>query len=193
MADIEKAYEIGGGGILITTADLRIVWIGGGVTDPSVTGQIAPLGSVYYQTNGKQLTKTGPLPTDWTEIFANIFSGVTPPQILSHNGRLTDGQLVGMTNVVNNPLVVGFRSRIVKVTYYNRRAGSDGDLRIYKGLENPSNLFHTISFVNKTTFVENITTSPIFEIGDLCRIYYDDTGLNPRDMTLGLYFEAVPI
>lgn len=192
MADIEKAFEVGGGGILITLADSRLVWIGAGVDDPRVVGTDAPIGSMYYMTDGQQLTKTDVLATDWSPLSSSVFSGITPPILLNHNGNLSNGQLVGYTNLVNNPVVMGFRGRLVKITYINSRSSSDADFRFYKNTETPGNLFHTMSFTNQLTTVEEVSGAPILEVGDLCRIYFDDEGTNPNDMNMGLYFEAVP-
>ena len=53
MIDISKADEISENGVLISTdADgVELIWIGGGAGEPS--GIQAPIGSRYYQTNGK--------------------------------------------------------------------------------------------------------------------------------------------
>lgn len=188
----EKSRDFSDDGIGFRNQDgEQIFWLGTGSLDPSVTGINAPIGSSYRNPDGLEWLKTGALDTDWIKTFANVFSGITPPLIINHNGNLSNGQLLGYTNLVNNPIVVGFRSKLARVTYYNTKSNADADFRFYKQTETPANLFHTESLVNVKTTVFTVPSSPIFEIGDLCRIYFDDTGSNPSDVSMGLFFEAV--
>lgn len=121
-----------------------------------------------------------------------IFGSVPPPLILTHNGNLSNGQLVGYNNLVNQPIVIGFRSKLQRITYINSRSSSDATFRYYRGAISAPNLFHTFSFTNQLSTTSDVTTSPIFEIGDLLRISYQDDGANPNDMIMGLFLEAAP-
>lgn len=124
---------------------------------------------------------------------AVIFQSVPPPQILVHNGTLSNGQLVGYSNLVNQPIVVGFRSRLQRITFINANAGADATFRFYKDTISAPNLFHTYSVVNAAPNTSNVTGSPTFEIGDLLQITYQDDGTNTSDLVMGLFLEADPL
>lgn len=121
------------------------------------------------------------------------------PLSFIHNAILSDGQLVGVSNLVNVPLVVPVKSQIVEITFYqDGGATKDGEYRFYKGDELPGNLFFTWTLTNTTSDVAISTvvggtdfTSPIFLQGDLLRVYFDSIGQNHSDVTMFVYFQAV--
>ena len=116
-----------------------------------------------------------------------------------HNATLSDGQLVGVTNLVNVPLVIPVKSQIAEITFYqDGGANKDGQYRFYQNTETPSELFFTWTLNNTTTAVAESTqvggsdfTSPTFDSGDLLRIYFDDTGANHQDVAIFVYLQAV--
>ena len=66
LPSIETALEIEGSGLLINTPDGRLVWIGGGSDDPSLAPSLAaPLGSIYFRSNGDEFKKTTAPNTGW--------------------------------------------------------------------------------------------------------------------------------
>ena len=115
-----------------------------------------------------------------------------------HNATLSNGQLVGVTNLVNVPLVVPIRSILAEVTFYqDGGAERDGEYLFYRNTQTAPNLFFTWTLNNTTTAVADSTnvggsdfTSPLFEQGDLLLIYYNDTGTNHSDVSLFNYFQA---
>lgn len=116
-----------------------------------------------------------------------------------HNGTLSDGQLVGVNNLVNNPLVIPVKSQVAEITYYQNGGSSrDGQLRFYRNSETAPNLFFTWTFNNTETAVAESTnaggsdfTSPTFNQGDELLIYFDDNGSNPVDVSILVYMQAV--
>lgn len=62
--DVDKALDISENGVLVSNNDgTGLVWIGGGVDSP--VGYQAPVGSRYYQTNGKVFKKFSTGVSDW--------------------------------------------------------------------------------------------------------------------------------
>lgn len=116
-----------------------------------------------------------------------------------HNSTLSNGQLVGVTNWVNVPLIIPVKSQIAEITFYQDGGSSrDGRYRFYRNTETAPNLFFTWLLNNTTSSVAVSTnvggsdfTSPEFQIGDLLRIYYDDTGSNHQDVAIFVYLQAV--
>ena len=191
MVDISKAQEIENG-LQITDGP----FITGGALSP--IGLDLPKYTVYVHNtdNGIEFWKKyGDGVNDWAKIFGAVFQASPPPTVLTHNGTLSDGQLVGYNNLVNNAFVVGFRSKLSRVTLNNTRDDADFGLRFYRNAETPANLFFDWNVSNPTNgiAVAEITTSPIFEVGDTLPIYYDDQGTNVSDMNLGLFMEAAPL
>ena len=76
LPNIDSAHEVGGSGLLVTLDNTRLVWLGSGADDPSVSpGIAAPLGSMYIQTNGTHWHKTGPSDLGWEQ--AGLGNGVS--------------------------------------------------------------------------------------------------------------------
>lgn len=114
----------------------------------------------------------------------------------THNATLSDGQLVGVSNLVNVPLVVPVKSQLAEITFYQDGGSTrDGQYRFYRNAETAPNLFFTWTLNNTTTATAEgfgvDYTSPIFLAGDLLLIYYDDTGLNHQDVSILNFFQAV--
>ena len=111
-----------------------------------------------------------------------------------HNATLSNGQLVGVSNLVNTPLVVPVTSILAEITFYqDGGASKDGQYRFYKNTQTPGDLFFTWTLNNTTTAVAEHGvdyTSPSFAQGDLLLIYYDDTGSNHQDVSIQNYFQA---
>jgi len=170
-------------------------FITGGSPEP--TGLDLPKSTLYIHETSTGIEiwkKYGTGVNDWVKIFGAVFAASPPPTVLNHNGTMSDGQLVGYSNLANNPLVIGFRSKLARVTMVNSKDNTDFDLRFYRNSETPANLFDTWEIRNPTDGIAttDITGSPIFEVGDTLPIYYDDQGINASDMNLGLFMEAVP-
>lgn len=113
----------------------------------------------------------------------------------THNAAMLNGQLVGVSSLVNNPLVVPVSSTLAEITFYQGGgATKDGQYRFYKNTETAPNLFFTWTLDNTTSAVaEDGTdyTSPTFGQGDLLLIYYDGTINNHRDVSLVNYLQAI--
>lgn len=113
-----------------------------------------------------------------------------------HNGSLSNGQLIGISNLVNTPIVVPIKSVIKEVTMYqDGGANRDGQFRFYRNTETAPNLFFTWTLNNTTSAVANGDgvdfTSPTFVQGDLLRVYFDDIGQNMQDLTMTYLFQAI--
>lgn len=116
-----------------------------------------------------------------------------------HNATLSDGQLVGVSNLVNVPLVIPVKSKVAEITFYqDGGATRDGQYRFYRNAETAPNLFFTWTLNDTTKATANSTevggtdfTSPTFNAGDDIRIYYDDTGLNHSDVVILVFLQAV--
>lgn len=166
-------------------------WIGSSTTAPNISGGVAaPVGSVIFQSNGDIWKKFNSSDTDWTLIFSTIYNSILPGMPLSHNSTLSDGQLIGYNNLVNNPIVVGFRSSLLRITFINTNSSADGTLRFYRNSAGVGTPFDTFSYVNNSPNNYDISGSPVFEIGDILYIYFDKDGQNTSDMTLTLFFKA---
>jgi len=121
------------------------------------------------------------------------------PVTATHNATLSDGQLVGVSNLVNVPLVIPVKSKVAEITFYqDGGATRDGQYRFYRNAETAPNLFFTWTLNNTTEAVASSTavggsdfTSPTFNAGDDLRIYYDDTGSNHRDVAILIFLQAV--
>lgn len=131
---------------------------------------------------------------DWSPITAEIFGASPPPMVLSHNGTVSNNQLVGYTNLANNPIVVGFRSRLNRVTVSSGNTNPDYSLDFFDGSADGGNNngFHRHTVVNASPNLSIVSGGPVFEAGDLLGIYYRDEGQNANDLNVGLFFEAVP-
>jgi hypothetical protein len=71
MADISLSFSAEGG---ISLDDL--VGIFTGTIDPSVTGEVAPIGSIFVRQNGQLFQKTGSLNTDWIRFSQGLGEAV---------------------------------------------------------------------------------------------------------------------
>ena len=172
-------------------------FITGGPAEP--TGLNLPKATIYIHTgadDGIEIWKKyGTGANDWVKIFGAVFAASPPPTVLLHNGAMSNGQLVGYSNLLNSPLVIGFRSKLSRVTMSNARSDASFGLRFYRNSETPANLFYDWDILNPTNGIAtvNITTSPIFEVGDTLPIYYDSQGTNAQNLVLGLFLEAMPL
>lgn len=113
-----------------------------------------------------------------------------------HNATLSNGQLVGVNNLVNNPIVVPIKSLLQEITFYqNGGASADGEYLFYRNTQTAPNLFFTWSLPNTTTAVANgggvDFTSPTFNAGDLLLVYFNDIGSNHNDVTIHYFFQAI--
>lgn len=169
-------------------------FITGGTSSP--VGLDAPVGTIYIQTatDGVKLWKHFTTNVaDWKTLNEEVF-GISPPGIvITHNGTMSRNQLVGYSNLANNAFVVGFKSKLAKITTVNKRTGADYALDFFDGESDGGNnngfFRHTV--VNNSPLVADVTGSPTFNAGDRLGIYYRDTGLNASDLNLTLFFEAV--
>jgi len=67
----DRAFEAPDGILLNDLAGIL-----SGTLDPSVTGQEAPVGTLFLRTDGRNYRKTGGLDTDWTETDTGGGSGI---------------------------------------------------------------------------------------------------------------------
>lgn len=112
-----------------------------------------------------------------------------------HNARLSDGQLVGVSNLVNVPLVIPVKSILAEVAFYQDGGSTrDGQYRFYRNSQTAPNLFFTWTLNNTTSATAQgfgvDFTSPTFFSGDLLLIYYDDTGTNHSDVVIQNFMQA---
>ena len=112
-----------------------------------------------------------------------------------HNATLSDGQLVGVSNLVNVPLVIPIKCVLAEITFYqDGGANKDGQYRFYRNEETAPNLFFTWTLNNTTSATAEgfgvDFTSPTFSAGDFLLIYYDDTGQNHSDVSIQNYLQA---
>lgn len=167
----------------------------GGVASPigldlpvsTIYTQVTPTGVILWKHNSATVT-------DWTPITAEIFSSAPSPYILFHNGNMSNNQRVGYSNQVNNPVVVGFRSRLNRVTTIDKKSNEDFALDFFQGSGDGGNNngFHRHTVVNSSPNLSIVSGGPVFEAGDIIDIYYRDEGQNASDLNVGLFFEAVP-
>lgn len=113
-----------------------------------------------------------------------------------HNGTMNDGQLVGVTNLVNNPLIVPTKSKLANITFYQGGgATKNGSYRFYINSETPSNLFFTWGLAATELAIASSPadfTSPIFLAGEQLNIYFNSTGSSHSSVSLMCFFQAVP-
>ena len=89
MADISLSFNAEGG---ISLDDL--VGIFTGTIDPSVTGETAPIGSIFVRQTGQLYQKVGPLSTDWNRFTQGLGEGVKITAQDSTSGYLNTKILV---------------------------------------------------------------------------------------------------
>lgn len=167
----------------------------GGAASP--VGLDLPVSTLYTQvlSTGVILWKHNSTdPDDWSPITAEIFSSSPQPMVLNHNGTVSNNQLVGYTNLSNNPIVVGFRSRLNRITAISRKGNADYSLDFFEGASDGGNNngFHRHTVVNNSPLLSIVSGGPVFEAGEILGIYYRDEGQNANDLNVGLFFEAVP-
>jgi hypothetical protein len=99
VADISLAFSVDGG---ISLDDL--VGIFTGSLDPSVIGEVAPIGSIYVRQNGQLFQKTGPLDTDWISFSQGLSEAIKISSSDSTPGFLTSKLLVSsfLTKTLGN-------------------------------------------------------------------------------------------
>ena len=185
-----SAYEINSG-LKITDGPLFI----GGTASP--IGLDEPLFSVYVQelSNGIIFWKHNSSdPNDWAPINSEIFSASPHPMIIVHNGGMSNNQLIGYSSLTNNPIIVGFRSRLNRVTTNNAKSDADFSIDFFRNQtdQGNNNGFHRHTVVNNTPNLSIVSGGPIFEEGDIIYLYYRDQGTNANDLSVGLFFEAQP-
>lgn len=116
--------------------------------------------------------------------------------VLVHNGSLSNGQAIRWGNLTNSsPLVIPKKCVLKEVTFACDNTNADANFKFYKGTVSAPNLFFDWTFSNsKTKLAVDPTdfTSPTFNPGDLIEITFTDTGDNPSDMVMVLFFQAVP-
>ena len=118
------------------------------------------------------------------------------PLLLTHNGTLSNGQLVGYSNLANISPIIPFRGEIKEFSFANDRNSVEADFRFYRNTETAPNLFYTWEVRTgagvSTDFVtDDNFTSPTFERGDTLIIRFDDRGTNPSDATLGIFWKVL--
>lgn len=185
-----SAYEVNSG-LKINNGPLFI----GGTASP--IGLDEPLFSVYVQelSNGIIFWKHNSSdPNDWAPITAEIFSASPPSMVVIHNGNISGNQLIGYSNVTNNPIIVGFRSRLNRVTTNNANSSADFSIDFFRNQtdQGDNNGFHRHTVVDNTPNLSIVSGGPIFEEGDIIYLYYRDEGTNANDLSVGLFFEAQP-
>ena len=89
MADISRSFSAEGG---ISLDD--IVGIFTGTIDPSITGEDAPIGSIFIRQNGQLYQKTGILDSDWIRFTQGIGEAVKISATDSTSGYLNTKLLV---------------------------------------------------------------------------------------------------
>ena len=191
MGDLDnKAYEISSG-VKITDGPLFI----GGTASP--VGLDEPLYSVYVQelSNGIIFWKhKSSDPNDWAPVTSEIFSASPNPMTVVHNNNMSNNQLIGYSNLANIPIIVGFRSRLNRVT---TSSGTIADFSIdffrNQTDQGNNNGFHRHTVVDSSPNLSIVSGGPIFEEGDIIYMYYRDEGVNANDLAIGLFFEAQPL
>lgn len=89
MADISLSFNAEGG---ISLDDL--VGIFTGTIDPSVSGEVAPLGSIFVRQSGQLYQKVGPQSTDWIRFTQGLGEGVKISATDTTSGYLNSKLLV---------------------------------------------------------------------------------------------------
>lgn len=168
----------------------------GGAASP--VGLDLPISTLYTQVlaSGVVLWKHNSSdPNDWNPITTEIFAASPPPQIVVHNGTLSNNQLVGYSNLANIVIVVGYRCRLNRVTAVNGNSSADFSLDFFDGASDGGNNngFHRHTCVNASPNLSIVSGGPTLEPGDPLGIYYRDEGSNANDLALGLFFEALPL
>ena len=123
--------------------------------------------------------------------------GALPRYALSsiHNATLSDAQLVGVSNLVNVPVVVPVKSTLKEVTLFqDGGTDKDGEYLFYKNNQAAPDLFFTwtLADTEKAVADDGIDyTSPTFNGGDTLLVYFNDIGSNHQDVSLHYLFQAV--
>lgn len=116
--------------------------------------------------------------------------------ILTENGNLQDGQRFGYNELVTNtPVILPRKCRLKEVSYANDRSNADALFEFYR--RNPpetsstpgpnATLEHTWNFTNLLTGSQT-GLDILFEAGDEILVRFTDTGQNPRDSVMVLFF-----
>lgn len=189
MTNPDKSYEVDNG---FTVKDGPSIT--GGSSSP--IGLDRPTSTIYIQTEATGIKIWRHFSTnvnDWQTINQEIYSTTLPSIVLSHNANISNNQLIGYTNLANNAVVVGSKSKLSKLTSVNANSIADYSLDFFNGVSDGGNnngfFRHTV--VNNSPLSATVTGSPIFNPGDRIGIYYRDEGQNAKDLNVVLLFEAI--
>lgn len=108
---------------------------------------------------------------------------------LSHNGVVGNGDWIGYTQSITSndtPILIPWDSRLEDITFSNSRTSVDGTMSFFKNGSLTSFFDWTFTNVNKTQFVNS--QGETFASGDTLEIQWSDSGQNPNDMGLVLWF-----
>jgi hypothetical protein len=107
-----------------------------------------------------------------------------------HNGTVGDGFWIGYSNLIPSdltPIVMPWNAELKEVSFANNRTSVDGNMNFFINGQAVGDIVYTENFSN----VDRVKVfTPEFNViaGDLLRMQWDDTGQNPRDMALMLFF-----
>jgi len=107
-----------------------------------------------------------------------------------HNGTLSNGFWIGYTDLINSfdsPFVLAWGATLKEVTFSNNNLSVDGAIDFYKNGTAAGQIIHNEVFTNVDK-VKTFNVDHHFIAGDLLRLRWTDTGTNPKDMGLMMFF-----
>jgi hypothetical protein len=132
--------------------------------------------------------------TSGSSVQEVIDSSLVPERVsvtLSHNGSIVDNDWVGFSSLIpseGTPVVVPWNCILEKVTFSNTNTSVDGEFAFYKNGTTVGDKIYTEVFTNvniQKIFSPNIVLAE----GDSLRLKWKDTGQNPYDTGLVLFFQ----
>jgi len=142
---------------------------------------------------------TCPVITPVTVLTAGTLLNVSHQMVFGEYGDASNKwlELYGDSRFSNQTLgVMPFKSKLIGITFSNRYSSRSTDIKIYSTPEGggytPKTLDLTWSISSKRTARKTIfATDIIFDAGDKIGVYAADTGSNPYDVAVILYFVVI--
>jgi hypothetical protein len=185
----------------VLSVDDKIGLFAGDIAPDETVVVNAPIGSRYYRTNNEVWLKTGAGDTavNWTLDSGGTgggTNGLIYQATYIRNGTTKDKWL-GLEN--NNspsnevPFFNPWKSELCGLMFSNDRCNVDVDIEIYSVAEGDGSSPKTLDFTWDLDDVRvarktNFSPSVAFDAGDKIAVFFRDTGKDPHDAVLTLFF-----